>query len=71
MNPSKMPKRQKTGPKVPSFAEKAPSLPSLRAFTQTSVMREQKVFPFRKRVTQKCFQTRQIRQSGFWGTNFN
>ena len=71
MNPSKMTEGQKTGPKVPSFAEKAPSLPSLRAFTQTSVMREQNFFPFRKRVTPKCFKTRQTRQTGFWGTNCN
>ena len=71
MNPSKKHERQRTGPKAPSFAEKAPSLPSLRAFSQTSVMREQKVFLFRKRVTQKCFKTRQTRQAGFWGTNCN
>jgi hypothetical protein len=53
------------------FAQKVPSLPSLRAFTQTSVMRDKNAFPFRERVTPNRFKTRQTRQMQFSATNSN
>jgi len=53
------------------FAQKVPSLPSLRAFTQTSVMRDENVFPYRERVTQNRYQSRQTRQTAISATNYN
>jgi len=58
-------------PKSLVFAKKVRSLRSFRAICQTSVMRDRKVFPFRKRVTQKCSETPQTPQTLNQCTNCN